>query len=103
MKVTIKPKENQKFLDSVTILKYLQGTDDKIDTLIMCKPIKLITTDFNLHEALGTIPKDKFKLNKLVKFLETVKVVSYENVHHKPKPVLTDARVLQLASEVKNG
>lgn len=100
--------KQQKFVNSELILRYLLADDDKLDTLIMCKSaeIQLITTDFNLHEAIGSIKaEDNFRLNKLTKFFETVKVISYENVNQKPKPILTDGRVKELrnALEDKNG
>ena len=94
-----KRQKQSMFLSSEAILKYLLTDNEEIDTLIMCKSaeIDLITTDFNLHEAIGSIMKeDNFRLNKLAKLFETVKVVSYENVKHEPKPILKDKRVEEL-------
>lgn len=85
-------------LDSATILKYLIGKDEKIDTLIMCKnsEIDLITMDFNVYEAIGSVnEKDDFRLNKLAKFFEAVDIVSYR-ARKGEKPVLTDKKVEEL-------
>ena len=76
------------------ILKYLIGSDEEIDTLIMCKSaeVKIKTSDKAIYEAMGSIkPYDDFKLNKLVKLFE---VVSIE--HAKDKPILTEKRVEEL-------
>ena len=103
MRIKINENHNQsKFLSSEHIFKYLTTDDDKLDTLIMCKSaeIGLITTDFNIYEAIGSIKQeDNFRLNKLAKFFETVKIVSYENVKQKPKPILKEERVNQIRSK----
>ena len=78
-----------------TILKYLIGNDDDVDTLIMCRSseIELTATDKDLYEALGSIKQyDHIKLNKLVKLLEVVDIVSVGG----EKPVLKDERVDEL-------
>jgi hypothetical protein len=59
-----------------------------------------ITTDHAVYEALGAVkPNDDFKLNKLTKFFEVVKVVSYANVFRKEKPILTEKRVEDLRNK----
>ena len=91
------------FLSSETIFRYLISDDEETDTLILCKSseIELITTDLNLHEAIESIDKsDDFRLNKLGKFFEVVKVVSYENINHSKKPILTDKRVEKIRSSL---
>ena len=101
MKVVVRKKPM--YINSEKILRYLVTDDDALDTLIMCKSaeIELITTDFNLHEAIGSIKdKDNFRLNKLAKFFETVKVVSYQNVKQKPKPILKEERLRELRKKV---
>lgn len=85
-------------LDSETILRYLIGKDDKIDTLIMCKgnEIDLAAMDFNVYEALASVkPYDDFKLNKLAKFFEVVDVLSYR-ARKGEKPIIKDDRVEEL-------
>ncbi|MBD3164305.1 hypothetical protein GF323_03830 [Candidatus Woesearchaeota archaeon] len=107
IKITNGNKQKQRmFLNSETILKYMIKDDEKLDTLIMChsSEVELITTDFNLHEAIGSVRNgDNFRLNKLAKFFETVKVVSYENVKQKPKPVLKEERAEELRRKAKRG
>lgn len=91
--------KQKKYLTSEAILRYLIGEDDKIDTLIMCESseVEILTSDFEIYEALGSIkPYDSFKLNKLTKLFETVKIISYEDNTRKPKNILTDKRVEEL-------
>ncbi len=98
-----KTKQKQKIvLDSATILKYLIGKDEKIDTLIMCKAsgVDLITMDFNVYEAIASIKgDDDFKLNKLAKFFEAVDVVSYR-ARKGEKPILKDDKVKELRKKL---
>ncbi|MAG08516.1 hypothetical protein CMO89_03515 [Candidatus Woesearchaeota archaeon] len=89
-------------LTSENILKYLITEDDKINTLITCKgsEFNFITTDHAVYEALGSIKAyDPFKLNKLTKFFEVVKVVSFVNVFKKDKPILKEKRVEELRNK----
>ena len=68
-----------KLLNSEKILRYLIGSDDKLETTIICKPnaLRVITTEQAIYEALGSIKEyDQFKLNKLVKLLEVVELRS---------------------------
>src|SRR3989338_7002045 len=91
--------KQKKYVTSEAILRYLIGEDDKIETLIMCESseVEILTSDFEIYEALGSIkPYDSFKLNKLTKLFEVVKIVSYEETMHKQKSILTDARVEEL-------
>lgn len=88
------------YLTSEAILKYFLGTSDNIDTLIMCKgtEVNITTTDLNLYEALGSIEKrDKFNVNKLIKFLEVV------HVEAGVKKVLTHERVEELRTIAQGG
>ena len=93
---------NQKqrvYVEPHLILRYLISDDEKLDTMIVCKPkdLGLYTTDLALHEALCSIkPFDNFKLNKLVKFVETVDVLSYNKETGKEKPIVTHERVESL-------
>lgn len=100
VRIQIKNNSKQEFyLSPEIILKYLITDDDKIDTLVMCKSseIDLVTTDYSLYEAIGSIkPYDQTKLNKLVKLLEVVEVVSYKNRMNKEKPILKEDRVEEL-------
>ena len=81
-RINIRSSLKQKFyLSPDAILRYLLMEDDKIDTLIMCKSseVDLITTDFSLYEAIGSVkPDDDVKLNKLTKLFEVVNVISYK-------------------------
>ena len=90
---------NMKFLSSEAILRYLLGSDDQIETLVLCKPedVELITTDHNLYEALGsTKPHDNINTNKLTKLLEVVDIISYRQKTKTNKPILKDERVEEL-------
>lgn len=88
-------------LKASAIVKYFLGTDDKIDTLIKCKPgdVELSCYDQSLYEALGSLKDyDGFDFRKLVKFLESVNIVSYKNKFGS-KPILTDERVDELRQD----
>ena len=93
--------ERSMILKASAILKYFLGTDDKIDTLIKCKPsnVELTCYDQSLYEALGSIKEyDGFDFRKLVKFIESVDIVSYKQKFGN-RPVLTEARVDELRQE----
>ena len=88
-------------LKASAILKYFLGTNDKIDTLIKCKPsnVDLSCFDQSLYEALGSLKEyDDFDFRKLVKFLESVDIVSFKK-NVKERPILTDKRVEELREE----
>jgi hypothetical protein len=81
------------YLTSEAILKYFLGKSEQIDTLILCRgdEVNLTTTDFNLYEALGSVEnREKFDINKLIKFLETV------HIETGAKRVLSHERVQEL-------
>jgi hypothetical protein len=87
------------FLTAEAILKYLLATDDKIDTLITCKPdgVDITTSDYNVYEAMGSIvSEDNVQLNRLTKFLEVVDVVSHRQTQRQEKPILKEERVAAL-------
>ncbi|MBW2970913.1 hypothetical protein KY320_02005 [Candidatus Woesearchaeota archaeon] len=89
-------------LKASAILKYFLNTDEKIDTLIMCKPsnIELMCYDQSLYEALGSLKEyDEFNFRRLVKFLESVDIVSFAKNTNRSKPVLSEKRVEQLRKE----
>jgi len=86
-------------IKSEAILRFLITDDEKLDTLIMCKSseIELVTSDLAMHEAISSIRKDdSFRLNKLGKFFEVVKVVSHEDVTRNKKPALTEKRMEEI-------
>ena len=94
MRVEIKQgsQKQRVYVEPHLILRYLVTEDEKLDTMIVCKPndLGLYTTDLALHEALCSIkPYDNFRLNKLVKFVETVDVLSYNKETGNEKPVVT--------------
>lgn len=94
-------KKKSMVLKASAILKYFLGTDDKIDTLIKCKPdnVELTCFDQSLYEALGSLKDyDEFDFHKLVKFLESVDIVSYRS-NVQERPILTDERVEELRQE----
>ena len=94
------------FLNSETLLKYFLGVDDYIDTLITCRGTQfdLRTCDYYLYEALGSLKEyDDFKLNKLVKLLEVVTVMPFEECKKREKPILTHERVKELRQKVLSG
>lgn len=68
---------NEQFISSAKLLRYLIGTDDELETFIICNPNKyrFVTTDQELYHALGSVKEyDNFKLNKLAKFFEMVSI-----------------------------
>ncbi len=65
------------YLKAPTLLRYLLGKDDQLDTLIMCNPAnqRFFTTDQDLYNALGSMKDyDNFELRRLVKLLELVTI-----------------------------
>lgn len=101
-------REKQTFIGSEMILDYFISTEDndELNTLIMCKPphINLTTSDQALYEALGSISEtDKFNWRKLVKFLESVDVISQRYSLKKKKLVLSEAYVRRLRTKMLEG
>ena len=99
IRINTQPRKHRHLLKAEDILRYLIANDEKVDTHIMCKPnnIDLITTDYSLYEAMGSIkPYDEFKLNKLTKLLEVVDITTYRHANRKEKPILKDERVEEL-------
>ena len=90
----------QKFyLSAEALLKFFLGKDDKIETMILCKQndVDLMTTDQSLYEALGSIQdRTKIDYNKLVKLLEVVNILPYEQVAKQDRKILTPERVDEL-------
>lgn len=88
--------QERKTLPTQQILEYfLQENSDTERQILGSR--NLITTDHSLYEALGSIyESDGFNWRKIVKFLEAVKVVSFENVTQRKKPILTQKRVEEL-------
>ena len=86
-------------LNAESILSYFLGTDEEIDTLIKCKPsdVELVCLDQSLYEALGSIKdQDGFNFRKLVKFIESVDIISFKNAVHRARHLLTEPRVEEL-------
>lgn len=90
-------RQRKRYLKAEAIIKYFQG-NDILETEIMCSSSKdLVTSDQSLYEALGSFEdKSLIDLNKLVKFLEVVEVVSYKATFKQEKKILTPERVDQL-------
>ncbi len=89
-------------LSAEAILSYFLGTNEEIDTLIKCKPssIALVCLDQSLYEALGSLKDyDEFNFRKLVKFIESVDIISFKENFRKPRPLLTEARVEELRNK----
>ncbi|HLC19616.1 MAG TPA: hypothetical protein VJK72_01770 [Candidatus Nanoarchaeia archaeon] len=86
-------------LTSDMILKYLLGTDEKIETAILCKPenTEIVSTDLALYEAIGSMKQyDNVQLNKLTKLLESAHIFSHKQQTGSEKPILKEERVEQL-------
>jgi hypothetical protein len=80
-------------LDAVTLLKFLLGTDPKIETALLCPPshVQYVTSDAALYQAVGSLkPYDDVHTNKIAKLLEITIIVP------QPKWPLTHARVDEL-------
>ena len=89
-------------LKASAILKYFLESDDEIDTLITCKPadVELMCYDISLYEALGSLKEyDNFNMRRLVKFIESVEIISFKKNVNQEKPVLTHERVEELRKE----
>ena len=89
-------------LKASAILKYFLESDEEIDTLISCKTddIELMCYDVSLYEALGSIKDyDEFNMRRLVKFIESVDIISFKKNVNPEKPVLTHERVEELRKE----
>ncbi|MFH1398884.1 MAG: hypothetical protein ABIG95_02125 [Candidatus Woesearchaeota archaeon] len=88
-------------LKASALLKYFLGTNERIDTLIKCKPenVELSCYDQSLYEALGSLQEyDEFNFRKLVKLLENVNIISYGERAGERK-ILTPERVEELRKE----
>jgi hypothetical protein len=100
-------RERRKLLKASAILRYFIGGDDQLETLIMCKPsdIGLFCYDQSLYEALGSLRDyDEFDFRKLVKFIESVDVISYKaHFRMNERPILTEGRVEVLRSKALRG
>ena len=90
--------KHQYFLTAEAVLKYLLGTNERIETMIMCKSpdTDLTTTDYDLYEAFGSLRKyDDITKAKMVKLLEVVDINSYRKEKGEKK-ILTHERVEEL-------
>ena len=89
-------KQEKRYLTAEAIMRYFKG-DEKLSTEIMCNTIpNLMTSDQSLYEALGSFEdKSQIDLNKLVKFLEVVEIMSYAKTFG-PRKILTPQRVDEL-------
>ena len=91
------------YLNSEALLKFFLGADDEVDTLIKCRgtEVDLLTYDNDLYEALGSInPHDNFQLQKLIKLIEVLDILSYRKNFGKEKPILTHEKVDELRTVV---
>ncbi|MBI4453388.1 hypothetical protein HY636_01980 [Candidatus Woesearchaeota archaeon] len=89
-------KQEKKYLTAEAIMRYFKG-DETLSTEIMCNTIpNFVTSDQSLYEALGSFEdKSQIDLNKLVKFLEVVEIMSYAKAFG-PRKILTPQRVNEL-------
>lgn len=86
------------FLAPEAILRYLVTDNDELETLVLCRSseIQLVTSDFALYEAMGSIkPYDNFKLNKLVKLFEVIELTKDKA----QKNILKEERVDKLRKQ----
>lgn len=91
--------QQKMFIKAEAILKYLLGTNEQIETLIICKPndVQLFTYDQSLYEAIGSLdPEEKQCLQRLTKFLESVDILSYSRTFKHPRVILKQERVDEL-------
>ena len=89
----------QHFLTAETLLKYLLGTSERIDTMITCKKPSavLMTTDNELYQAFGSLKNyDSVNRAKIAKLFEAVDVFSYKAHKKAEKKILTHQRVEEL-------
>lgn len=87
---------NKVHLDAVAILKYFLGTDNRIETLVLCRTegTEITATDFELYQALGSLTSYGLAQHaKLVKFLENVDVLPYRLQTGNRKKILTHETV----------
>lgn len=96
------PKKQVIYLKAEMILQYLEGSNDKLDTLVLCKPeVKLVTSDQSLYEALGAVNnKTNIQYQKLVKLLENVEIMSYEKTFGFPRHIMSFERVTELQKSI---
>ena len=86
------------FLTAQAVLKYLLGSSEKIENMILCKSpdAEITTTDYEIYQALGSVKKyDGLMQAKLVKLLENVDVSSHK-AQGSEKKILTHERVEEL-------
>lgn len=105
MKIEINGNTQKQMLTAVDILRYLMGTDERLDTQITCgiSDEQLVTTDFELYQAVGSIKDyDNFTRNKLVKFLENVDVAT-RRLNQGNKTILTHEMVETLRTKALKG
>ena len=91
--------KKQYFLTAEAILKYLLGTSDKIETMIMCKDAdtELATTDYELYQAFGSVVNyDKLAHAKMAKLFENVDVFPHRKDRGEEKKILTHERADEL-------
>lgn len=77
MHVEVKTQQQKRHISSTEVLRYLITEDEHLENLIIFRSteIPLTTTDQEVYEALCSIkPYDQFKINKLVKLLETTEI-----------------------------
>ncbi len=93
-------------LKAQDLLKYFLGTNEKLDTLIMCKPnnIELYVYDQSLYEAIGSLkPEEKDNLNKkITKLLEVCHIISFMKNMKQPRKILKQERVDELRGMIKD-
>jgi hypothetical protein len=92
---------NQVFIDAGKILRFLIGSDDKLETLIICNPQKhyFVTTDQEVYHALASVKDyDTFQLNRLAKFFEVVSIRTVAK-----KQLLTEEMVDKLRASALKG
>lgn len=86
------------YLKAEMILQFLNSGNEKLDTLVLCKPeVKLVTSDQSLYEALAAVKdKENIPYQKLTKLLENVEVLSYEKTFGFPRHILSFERIDEL-------
>jgi hypothetical protein len=97
-------KSNELFLTAEMIYEYLYSKDSELEDIVFnIQPggsLKLLTTDQNLYEALGSFQdRSDININKLIKLLELINIYPYIEATKKPRQPLTFERVNQIINK----
>ncbi len=87
-------------IDKIGIIRYLIGKDKTLECYIILRDspnIELYTTDQDLYEALVSFPeRDKIDINRLIKFIERVNIISYKYAFNKKRFKINEYKKIKL-------